>query len=527
MFVVALGFTLGRLSWRGLSLGPAAGTILVALWLGRSGLSLEEMYGGTRPPLTLGLFGFALFIYSVGFEAGPRFFASLRPREGWQFVFLGVLVNVIAIVVALGCNAIFRFGGSGTPGILAGALTSAQTYAAAMEVCGDRTALAYSFALTYPFGIAGVILLIQFVPRLMRDNLASGTCGDGDTDSAGLGGALQLRTYNVENPEIIGRSLRDLDLTHSTGCSITRLHRGDTVRVPDADTVLEEGDHVGARGSIDQLHRFEKMVGEEIYDEDLRRQLPNARAIRVTRAEIAGQTLAELNIIGRDHCILTRIKRGEVELTPTAETRLAREDIVHVAGTRDNVRNVAERLGRFERSSNETDVAVYAGGILIGVLLGKLHIGRVGLGFAGGLLLSGLILGRYRRIGPLSAHVPVAARQLVRDLGILLFVTEAGLSAGAAPASGLASGTAAVIFAGILTTLLPVVLAVCVGRYLLRMRPVDAWGSVCGGMTSTGALIALRRAADSNEPALSYAAAFAVASVLITLAGPLVVFLAS
>jgi len=527
MFVVALGFTLGRISWRGLALGPAAGTLLIALWLGRAGLSLDEMYGGVQPPLTLGAFGFALFIYSVGFEAGPRFFASLRHREGWHFVFLGLLVNVLAIAVALGCNAIFGFGESGTPGLLAGALTSAPTYAAALEVCSDRTALAYSFALTYPFGIAGVILLIHFLPRLMRDNLAAGTRGDDDTDSAPGEGLLQLRTYNVQVEAVQGRSLRELDLTHSTGCAITRLHRGDTVRVPDADTMLEEGDHVGARGTIDQLHRFEQLVGAEIYDEDLRSKLPSARAIRVSKPGVAGQTLADLNIIGRDHCIITRVKRGDVEITPTAELRLAREDVVMVAGTRENVRNVAERIGRFERSSNETDVAVYAGGILLGVVLGQLHFGRIGLGFAGGLLISGLLLGRYRRIGRLSANVPVAARQLVRDLGILLFITEAGLGAGAAPASGLAGMTGAVIFSGMLTTLLPMLIAVLVGRRLLRMRPVDTWGSVCGGMTSSAALVTLRRAADSNEPALSYAAAFAVASVLLTLAGPLVVYLAS
>jgi putative transport protein len=127
----------------------------------------------------------------------------------------------------------------------------------------------------------------------------------------------------------------------------------------------------------------------------------------------------------------------------------------------------------------------------------------------------------------LSANVPVAARQLVRDLGILLFVTETGLFAGASSDVGMGTSLVAVLLSGVLITLIPMLVALGIARVLLRMRPVDAWGSVCGGMTSAGAAVALRRAADSNATAISYAAAYAVASVLLTLAGPLVVYLAS
>jgi len=522
MLVVAAGFSLGRLTWRRISLGPAAGTLLVALLCGAMGLSVHEIYDGVVPDLTLGKFGFALFIYSVGFEAGPRFFGALKQRSGWQFVLLGVLVNVLAIGIVLVFNALWRFGSSATPGVLAGAMTSAPTYAAALEVAPDPTALAYSFALAYPFGIAGVVLLIQFLPRLMRDDLTHGTDDEETPDEALAGSKLRLRTFDVEHPDVMGRPLRELNLTRVTGCSITRLHRGPSVFVPDADTVLGPGDHVSARGSIEQLHVFEQAVGPEVYDEELRRRLPSGRAVRVLEKAAMGRTLSELGIIDRFHCILTIVRRGTVELTPNAELKLARDDVVHVAGRREDVRRLADFLGRFERSNNETDIAVYAAGIFGGAVLGHAHFGPVRLGFATGLLVSGLLLGRFRRIGGLSSHVPVAARQLVRDLGILLFVAEAGLNAGAAPAPGWALALPIVI-AGIFATAIPMAAAVAFGRYVLRMRPVDAWGSVCGGMTSSAAIVVLRRAADSNEPALSYATAYAVGSVVLTIAGPLVV----
>jgi putative transport protein len=139
------------------------------------------------------------------------------------------------------------------------------------------------------------------------------------------------------------------------------------------------------------------------------------------------------------------------------------------------------------------------------------------------LLLSGVVLGRLRQIGPFSAQVPRAARQLVRDLGILLFVAESGLEAGAHLAG---VGTDIVwrsVAGGGFVVALSLVVSLFIGRRLLRLPPFEALGSVCGGMTSSAALVVLRRAAGPAEPAVSYAAAYAVASVLVTLAGQLVV----
>ena len=174
MLVVAAGFTLGRISWRGIALGPAGGTLLVALFMGSMGLGFREMYGTKHPELTLGALGFCLFIYSVGFEAGPRFFSALRGGSGWRFVVVGAVVNVTALLLAVLCGKLMHLGEAVTAGVLSGALTSAPTYAAAIEVTRDPGALSVAFALTYPVGLAGVVVLSQFLPRLMRDDLGRG-----------------------------------------------------------------------------------------------------------------------------------------------------------------------------------------------------------------------------------------------------------------------------------------------------------------------------------------------------------------
>ncbi|MHC4932766.1 MAG: aspartate-alanine antiporter-like transporter, partial [Planctomycetota bacterium] len=288
---------------------------------------------------------------------------------------------------------------------------------------------------------------------------------------------------------------------------------------------LERGDHVMAKGKVNQLHLFEGIVGRELYDEEMQNRMPSPRAIHVSSAQAVNKRLNELNLVQRHRCLVTEVVRGDVSIEPSAELRLARDDVIYVSGRRDDVRAVARELGRFERSTNETDIAIYAGGILLGLLVGSLRVGGFGIGMAAGLLLAGVFLGRFRRIGPFSAHVPAAARQLVRDLGILLFVAEAGVRAGGGSLEGIRPVLWPTLVSGALTSVIPVLAALLVGRHLLKMRPVDTWGSVGGGMTSSAALVAVKDAADSSEPAISYAASYAVASVLATFAGHAVLLL--
>ncbi len=533
MLVVALGFWLGRLHWKGLSLGPAGGTILVALILGRLGLSFANYYGTDEPSVTIGAFGFCLFIYSVGFEAGPRFFTSLFGGPGWRFVVVAAVVTTVALGLSVAAGRIFGFDEGVTAGLLAGALTSAPTYAAAAESAeGMRSQLALTFAVTYPIGLAAVVLMVQFLPRLMRDDLSTDIADEDNAESEKIksAGSELTRAFDVTHEGVVGIALRELDLTNHTGCYIIRLHRGEEIHAVDADTTLELGDHVLVRGRFDELQAFAALIGPEIYDEELRKRLRRPRKVRVTQRAASGKTLKELAIARTHRCLIQSVDRGGVHVEPTPDLTILRGDIVHVVGRRDAVRRVAAELGRFERSSSETDIAVYAAGIFIGLLLGYLRLPIGGasltLGLAGGLLLMGVLMGRFRNLGIVHVHVPRSARQLVRDLGILLLVAEAGVQAGHGTQAGFMGGTLLpVLGACLIVTALTVLSAILVARWALRLRPVDAWGSLGGGMTSSAALTAVRRAADSNEASISYAAAYAVGSVLATIAGQIIIHL--
>lgn len=529
MLVVTLGFTLGRQTWRGLALGPAGGTLVVALALGWAGLELDALYGTGPSRLTIGGFGFALFIYSVGFEAGPRFFASLLGGPGWRFVVIGLLVNVFAMGAAIAWGLGFGLGDAVTAGILSGALTSTPTFAAAEAVCSDPSALAVVFAFTYPVGLTGLVLIVQVLPRLLGHDLAAAEDGEGSDYVPTFGGPELTRVFEVHEAGVLGRSLADLDLSHATGCWITAVHRGAAFEAATARTVLQHGDHVMVRGRLDELERFAAAVGPEVYDDELRRRLPSPRRVVVTSPASVGRTLEELALPRRFGCMVMEVARGEVLLEPRADLRIEQGDVLRLVGARGNVRDAGRVLGRLERLATETDIAVFAGGILLGLLIGQIDL-RLGsfdvtLGTAGGLLLAGVLLGRFRRIGPFQTHVPAPARQLVRDLGILLFVAETGVRAGGAPFAPMRAVLLPSLAGALAVTVVSVVLAVAVARWVFpRLAPVHAWGSIGGGMTSSAALATIRRAADdSNAPALSYASAYAVASVFVTMAGQLVV----
>jgi putative transport protein len=532
MLVVTCGYSLGRVTFRRVSLGPAAGTLFAALWMGHLGLEVG-------PPGSevsyLGKFGFALFIYSVGFEAGPRFFGSFRDRLGWRFICVGVVVTLLAVGCALLCGWFFELKGATVAGLLAGALTSAPAFAAASEMTTERAQLSIAFAITYPVGLLGLVLLIQVLPKLLRDNLAPDAAHEEEFMARFRRTRRALheskspevtRTFEVTSEEVTGQLLRKLNLTGRTGCVISRVYRREEIGIAVGDTRLEIGDQVVATGRVDELREFQKLIGPEV-NRGLHKTLARPRRIRVRKKEVVGRSLAQLGITNQYKCVITKIERGDFLIEPGADVTLSRNDIVEVVGRRNAVRKIAALLGNFESSVEETDIAVYAGGILLGLLLGSIHV-RLGgfdvrLGMAAGLLLVGLVLSRLGHVGRLRMQVPRAARQLVRDLGILLFVGDIGLHAGADVADGLSQAAWVVLASGLAVMLVAVMGALAVGRVVLRLRPIDTWGSICGGLTSTAALHAVRRVADSSEAAISYAAAYAVASVLATLAGQVVI----
>ena len=527
MLVTAIGFTIGRLQFRGMSLGPAGGTLFAALPLGYLGVNFDALYGDGPSVFTIGTFGFVLFIYSVGFEAGPRFFSSIRDNNGWKFITIGLVVNVLALALCLAWSHFANLDEATTAGMLSGSLTSAPTFAAASQMGIDNTRLSVAFAITYPIGLVGVVLMIQLLPQVLHQQLVAGSPGEVSSEQPRWSGREDTRAFAITETDCQGMPLKELNLTHKSGAVLTLILRDGRIIVPGGDTSLQAEDRVLARGHVDELRRLERLVGNEIEAEELINRMPPTRRIIVEDGATLGRSLADLNLIRRFHCIVLHIERASEKIDPHAEVNLLRHDVLVVAGEPANVERMAEQLGGFEPALDETNIAIYTGGIFLGLLIGSFHLHPLGLdftlGMAAGLLMAGLLLGWAGRIGRYRTHVPNPARQLVRDLGILLFIGETGIDAGTNLLEGLSVAPWQTLAGAVLISSFTVLVSLALAVKMLCLRSLDSWGAICGGLTSSAALHALRQKMDSNEITISYAAAYAIGSVASTLAGQLIV----
>ncbi len=266
-----------------------------------------------------------------------------------------------------------------------------------------------------------------------------------------------------------------------------------------------------------------------VFDHDLLDTYITNADIVVTRDDAIGQTLGDLRIIRDYACFVSHIRRSQVDLPARPDTVLHRADTLTVVGDSQQIDRLAERMGVIERDFQETDLVTFAFGIALGLLIGLIHfkIGTlsIGLGSAGGVLLAGILFGYLRSYNPTFGRVPPAARYVMMELGLMLFMVNIGLEAGSGVVNALLSVGPVLILCGVVVLLVPLVVGFLFGAFVLRLNPAVLLGALTGAMTSTPALSVARQAARSSVPALGYAGTYAFANVLMTAAGTLVMLL--
>jgi len=536
--VIGAGYLLGRRGIGRLQLGPTAGVLFAGLLFGHLGFSA---------PAGIETVGFILFIYSVGYQAGPRFF-SVFLEDGSRYLSVAVLVAGAGVALAVGFSHAFGLG-AGTPaGLLAGALTSTPTLAAAQDAVRDgladlpagvspRMALSNvltSYAITYVFGLVGLLLLVRLLPRALGLDLAA--------EAARLGASLRgragdpekpphrqlaVRAFEVATERVAGHPVGEVEARAGWRVLVQKLKRHGREIDAARDTVIELGDRVSVVGFHEAFEGAVERVGPEVFDRELV-DLPTGSAeIVVTQAAAAGVPLRELRIPETHGCFVTRLTRLGIELPIGPDSRFEHGDVVVASGTPERLEALGRFLGTLERDVAETDLLTFALGICAGLLVGGIvvKVGGVslGLGTAGGLLVSGLLVGFLRSLNPTFGRVPPAARFVFMELGLLFFMAGVGLRAGDGIVEAVRSVGPALFVSGVCVTVLPVLVGYAFGRMVLGINPVLLLGALTGSMTSTPALNILCNEARSALPALGYTGAYAFANVLLTLAGTFMV----
>jgi putative transport protein len=540
--VLGIGYVIGGIRIGSFQLGPVAGVLFAGLLLGH--------FGFESNPAIQSL-GFVLFIFSVGYQAGPRFIQAIR-KDGRRYLAIAVIVAVSAFLLAYGASGWLALEPGASAGLLAGALTSTPTLAAAdaAVLSGDfvppedltaekvQSNITTAYAITYIFGLVGLILIIRLLPVALGIDLSAEAAKLEREEAAGRRqpvfspSDVVVRALRVEAEELTGRPLREIYEWLSMDITIQKIRReGETVE-PTPETELQIGDLVSVVGILTP-RLVEKLdgrtMGPQIRDRELLHFQPESVQICVTNKDAAGVTLGELQIPQRTASFVSRIVRLGIDIDVAPATILERGDVLYVTGPSAGLEILGQRLGHVEGDVAETDLRTFSWAIVLGILIGAWTVNiagvPIGLGSAGGLLAAGVGVGYLRSLFPIFGRVPQGARWIFSELGLLLFMAAVGLRGGADLVETLRSSGLALLVCGVFVTSTPVAIAYVYGRKVLRMNPLMLLGSITGAMTSGGVLNVINSQSRSTIASIGYTGAYAFANVLLTIAGAVIVVL--
>jgi putative transport protein len=520
--VAAVGLVFGSLGVRGIRLG-AAGVLFAGIFFGQLGMHIDE-----RILEFVRDFGLLLFVYTVGLHVGPGFFSSVKQR-GLQLNALGAAVVLLGGLIVAGFRFLFHFSTPVVGGLFAGATTNTPSLAAAQAalqalptykaVSGDYLGMAYAVA--YPFGIIGIILTMLLVRRIfsidvnaeVRNVELSLEAGESTPDFIDL---------EVTNPNVNGVALRDLPFAAEAGLVFSRLLRDGRVTVPKDDSQIQLGDALRLVGPRTKILEFEPVIGRKS-SIDIKSVPSELRTehLYVTKREVLGKSLGELNFENTYGAVVTRVTRADVEFAANNQVRLQFGDFLFVVGSNEGVIKVGELVGNKPKALDQPHVLPVFVGILLGVVLGSLPIvlpgmpAPVRLGLAGGPLIVALVLSRVGKIGPLIWYLSPGANLALREIGIVLFLACVGLKSGSRFLEVLLSGSGFYwMAAGAALTFVPLIIVGLVARKVFQLDYPTLCGVLAGSMTDPPALAFASGITKSDQPLVAYAAVYPLVMIL-------------
>ncbi|PID62853.1 MAG: transporter [Gammaproteobacteria bacterium] len=513
-----LGLWIGHWRVKGVSLGVGGvlfGGIIVGHFLMSLGLELNhEVIKFAQE------FGLILFVYTVGVQVGPGFFASLR-SSGLKLNALAALAVCLSGVI---CVMIFKITGVELPvilGIMSGAVTNTPSLAAGggtlLSLGADPklvNLMGTGYAMAYPFGICGIFFSIWFIRVVFRINI---------DDEASLAEQnekekkVALKTLNVivHNPNLDGVSIGNMPVFEEEKVVCSRLKRGDQLIIPAQDTQIHVGDYLHLVGNDHDLQQACMLIGEVTKDISLTTKGTELSVVRlvVTNDNVLNKKIEKLHLKSRYDVVISRINRGGVELIPNGNTALQFGDVLNLVGKQSAIDEVSAIVGNAEHKLLNVQMLPIFLGIATGVLLGSIPIMIPGLpaplklGLAGGPLVVAIILGRLGSLGKLYWFMPPSANLALREIGIVLFLAVVGIKSGNNFFDTLIDGDG-LLWAGygVLLTVIPLLVVGFIARAILKINYLSISGLLAGSMTDPPALaFASSLHPKSGEVALSYA----------------------
>jgi putative transport protein len=546
---VGLAVWIGRQTIAGYGLGMVAAAIIVgcalSVWGSVYGEKLE-LNNFTR------LLFYYLFMYGVGLRVGPSFVNSLG-GDGIKFTFLAFVSCIIGLALVVLGAKIFDLPMGAAGGMLAGSQTMSAAIGSAEQavLAGAVTPpagttpeqvnamIALSYGITYIWGTVGIILICKYLPKwwgvdakaAARDYEREHGVASGDVPALSGWTAGGLRAYRLENDAWVGKTLSDL-LRANPEYRVVNLARDGTALGADLATPLKRGDIVALGGKREAMTEKMGLLGPEVSDR-IALDVPLDKAeILVTNSELLKKTRDEWRALpGADQVQVVGLERSGVPIPIGTDTKLQRMDILTVAGVKSAVSEIGAAFGRIVRPSTATDLLTLALGMILGFLIGKIEFpafgAKVGLGNAGGLLVSGVIVSSVASRLRFFGNTPTAARNVLEDLGLIVFVAIVGINAGNSLLSQLTGALALKIFiVGFIACTIPPIVVWAIGYHVFKMNPAVLMGGVAGARSHSGPCREAAVEIQSNVPWIGFPVAYAVSGVLLTVFGYFAMLLA-
>ncbi|MTE80372.1 putative transporter [Escherichia coli] len=518
--VAVVGLFIGNVKFRGIGLGIGGvlfGGIIVGHFVSQAGMTLSsDMLHVIQE------FGLILFVYTIGIQVGPGFFASLRV-SGLRLNLFAVLIVIIGGLVTAILHKLFDIPLPVVLGIFSGAVTNTPALGAGQQILRDLGTpmemvdqMGMSYAMAYPFGICGILFTMWMLRVIFRVNVE--TEAQQHESSRTNGGAL-IKTINirVENPNLHDLAIKDVPILNGDKIICSRLKREETLKVPSPDTIIQLGDLLHLVGLPADLHNAQLVIGQEV-DTSLSTKGTDLRVERVvvTNENVLGKRIRDLHFKERYDVVISRLNRAGVELVASGDISLQFGDILNLVGRPSAIDAVANVLGNAQQKLQQVQMLPVFIGIGLGVLLGSIPVFVPGfpaalkLGLAGGPLIMALILGRIGSIGKLYWFMPSSANLALRELGIVLFLSVVGLKSGGDFVNTLVNGEGlSWIGYGALITAVPLITVGILARMLAKMNYLTMCGMLAGSMTDPPALaFANNLHPTSGAAALSYATVY-------------------
>ncbi|EPS5535429.1 putative transporter [Enterobacter hormaechei] len=518
--VAVVGLWLGNIKIRGVGFG-IGGVLFGGIFVGHFADQLGWVLSADMLHF-IQEFGLILFVYTIGIQVGPGFFASLRVSGLRLNLFAFGIVMMGGLVTAI-LHKLFAIPLPVVLGIFSGAVTNTPALGAGQQILRDLgipadvvDQMGMSYAMAYPFGICGILLSMWLVRVLFRVNVEQEAK---EHESTLTNGHALIKTINirVENPNLNNMAIQDVPILNSATIICSRLKRDETLMVPSPDTLIQHGDLLHLVGQPADLNNARLVIGQEV-DTSLSTRGTDMRVERVvvTNEKVLGKKIRDLQVKERYDVVISRLNRAGVELVASQDASLQFGDILNLVGRPSSIDAVADMVGNAQQKLQQVQMLPVFIGVGLGVMLGSIPLYVPGfpvalkLGLAGGPLIMALILGRIGSIGKLYWFMPPSANLALRELGIVLFLAVVGLKSGGDFVDTLINGEGmSWVGYGIFITAIPLITVGLLARIFAKMNYLTLCGMLAGSMTDPPALaFANNLHATSGAAALSYATVY-------------------